>query len=451
MRTLSPVVWSEGMHLAQHHFQRQTRYFEDAAAFSISTLFFEAWGLASCELDHEALLNGTVTVAHARGIMPDGLPFHIPEDAPPAPLEIRQRFSPTQDAHLVQLAIPAWRPDGPNCRTDGDGEDGGPDVRFTASVSPFVDETTGQGEKAVATASKNFRLLLDADVPDGLVTLPIARVRRDGSGQFVYDPAYVPPVTQLEASPALLAILSRLVDVLDAKARTLATGRLDGEQSEFAASEVSSFWLGHAVHSALPALRHMLDMRSAHPERLYLAMASLGGALCTFTAGAHPRDLPLYDHGNLEGTFSALDRHIRKHLEVVLPTGAVTLRLEPMEPYFHSAAVKDRRCLSPHAEWYLAVRPQRPDPDLTRTVPKVVKVCSAKHIVRLVREAYPGVGLEHVDSPPAAVAPRVGTRYFRLTMTEPCWASIVDTGEVGLYAPGAMDDAELELRVVVGD
>lgn len=448
MRTLSPVVWSEGMHLAQHHFQRQTRYFEDAAAFAISTLFFEAWGLASVELDHEALLNGTVSLTHARGVMPDGLPFHVPEDAPPAPLEIRDRFSPTQDAHVVYLTIPAFRDDGANCRLD---DDGPADVRFAATPLAVLDETTGQGEKAVAMARKNLSLALDSELPAESVALPLARVRRDGAGRFVYDPDYVPPCIQLRASPALLSILSRLVDLLDAKASTLAVGRLDGTQGEFAASEVSSFWLSHAVHSALPSLRHLLDTRSGHPEALYLAMAGLAGALCTFTAGSHPRDLPAYDHVKLQDTFFGLERHIRRHLEVVLPTGAVTVRLEPMEPYFHSGEVKDRRCLTPQSEWYLAVRPRKADPELNRTVPKVVKVCSSKHIVRLVREAYPGLELEHVESPPSAVAARVGTRYFRLTKSDPCWASIVDTAQVGVYAPGALDDAELELRVVVGD
>jgi type VI secretion system protein ImpJ len=30
MKPLSRVVWHEGMHLAQHHFQAQNRYFEDS-------------------------------------------------------------------------------------------------------------------------------------------------------------------------------------------------------------------------------------------------------------------------------------------------------------------------------------------------------------------------------------------------------------------------------------
>ena len=87
MRVLSPVVWSEGMHLAQHHFQAQGRYFEELTEYALSSLFFQPYGLVRCELDGDALLNGSAALTHARGIMPDGLPFHFPEDAPPAPGE----------------------------------------------------------------------------------------------------------------------------------------------------------------------------------------------------------------------------------------------------------------------------------------------------------------------------------------------------------------------------
>lgn len=436
------------MHLAQHHFQHQNRYFEDATSFALETLFFEPWGLAACELDDEALLNGTVSLPHARGVMPDGLPFHFPEDAPPEPLEIRERFSPTQDAHLVLLGIPKYRSEGPNCASDGKEPAG---ARYRSAPRPVTDETTGHDEKQVAVAGKNFRLLLDAEVPEDLVTLPLARVSRDGAGHFVYDAEYIPPCLQLRASPGLLDLLRRLVEILDTKAEALSRDRVEsgGATSDYASREVVGYWLSHAVHAALPGLRHHLGTRTAHPESLYREMGRLAGALCTFTAGAHPRDLPSYDHGDLEATFHGLDRHIRRNLDVVLPSGGVRIPLEPMEPYFHSGTILDRRCLAPGAEWYLAVRPGKDDPELTATVPRVVKLCSAKHIVRLVQAAYPGLELEHVPSPPSALSPRVGSRYFRIARSEPCWKSVTETGEMGVYVPAAVADAEFELVVLV--
>ena len=56
MKQLSRVVWSEGMHLAQHHFQAQSRYFEDAIHFAVAQLHYRAYGLAGITLDADALL-----------------------------------------------------------------------------------------------------------------------------------------------------------------------------------------------------------------------------------------------------------------------------------------------------------------------------------------------------------------------------------------------------------
>ncbi len=79
MKLLSRVVWSEGMYLGPHHFQVQSRYFEDSIQFATSSLWFSAYGLAGVDLDAHALQNGTVSLIHARGIFPDGLPFNMPE------------------------------------------------------------------------------------------------------------------------------------------------------------------------------------------------------------------------------------------------------------------------------------------------------------------------------------------------------------------------------------
>ena len=192
MKQLSRVVWNEGMHLAQHHFQAQSRYFEDAIQFALSSVFFAPYGLAGCELDGEAIRNDTVSLIHARGVLPDGLPFDIPaSDAAPESLDVRELFSPTQESHLVLLTIPAYRPDRPNFELNG--ETNGSLARYSAESAAMLDDTTGRDERPVSVGRKNFRLTLDTEALEELVSLPIARVRRDGAGHFMYDPEYVPP------------------------------------------------------------------------------------------------------------------------------------------------------------------------------------------------------------------------------------------------------------------
>jgi type VI secretion system protein ImpJ len=447
MRSLTRVVWSEGMHLSQHHFQAQTRYFEDVGTFAVSQLFFAPYGLAELEMNADALLNGTVVLTHARGLMGDGLAFAIPDDPPPAPLPIGELFSPTQDAHVVHLAIPPYRVDGANCAAGGNGAGA---ERYFPAPHALIDEATGRDEKPVSFAAKGFRLLLDSQLEEELVTLPIARVRRDGAGHFVYDPDYVPPVLRIGASPALLRLLGRLVEILESKADTLRLERESGHGSlaDYASREVASFWLSHAIHAALGPLRHHLEHRSSHPEALFTELSRLAGSLCTFSLQSHPRELPIYRHDELEAVFGELDRHVRGHLDLMLPQNSVVVSLQQSEPCFHTGKVLDRRCLE-RAHWYLGVRSSAGPGEVAASGPRLVKLCSAEHISKLVARAFPGLDLTHVPAPPAAISPRPGTEYFYVTRSGPCWDLILQTAGIGVYVPDAIPDAELHLSVVL--
>jgi type VI secretion system protein ImpJ len=459
MRALSRIVWSEGMHLAQHHFQAQTAYFENVTRTALSMLFGAPWGVAGLQLDDEALLNGTASLVAARGVMPDGMVFSFPEDALPEPVRVAELFSPTQASHLLLLALPSEVPGRANCapgaavaggRPSSDADGSSPGYRFSAEQRVHADETTGGDERPVDVARKNFRLLLDTQPRDDLVTLPLARIRRNGAGQFIYDPEFIGPCLKLAGSRRLVELVARVVDMLEARSDALrADGAGGGGVGEHSPREVTGFWFLHAVNTAVPPLRHALQTGEAHPEAVYIELARLAGALCTFSLASHPRELPAYDHGDPEPGFRALERHIRRHLDVILPTDALTLPLERTAESFYRAPVADRRCLEPSARWYLGVRSSAPGADVVARVPGVVKVCSARVIAWLVNQAYGGLAIEHVVVAPAELSPRIGMHYFALRRAEPCWADVVSTGEVGMYVPASIPDAELELKVVL--
>src|SRR5579872_4052117 len=168
MRLLSRVVWSEGMYLGPHHFQAQSRYFEDSIQFATATLWYASFGLVGVELDAEALHNGTVSLVHARGILPDGLPFNMPEsDALPGARAVADLFPPTRDGIIVMLAIPPRKPNGYNCALD----DGGAEARYVAEARVLYDENSGSDERPVRLGRKNLRLMVDTEPAADLLTL----------------------------------------------------------------------------------------------------------------------------------------------------------------------------------------------------------------------------------------------------------------------------------------
>src|SRR5271166_1255453 len=296
MKYLSRVVWSEGMYLAPHHFQVQSRYFEDSIRFIASSLWYQSYGLIGGQLDAQALVNGTVSVLHARGIFPDGLAFHMPESDPlPKTRNIADLFPVARDKVTVMLAVPPRRPEGLNCITpDANGNAmSGEATRFYAEAKLLHDETTGRDEKPVQVGRKNIEILLDTEPSGDLITLPLARVMRDGSGHFVYDPEFIPPCLEISASTRLMALLGRLLDILSDKSTMFSRNNQGDKRSwvEFSTSDIANFWLLHTVNSALAPLRHQYVTKRGHPEELFTEMLRLGGALCTFALDSHPRAL----------------------------------------------------------------------------------------------------------------------------------------------------------------
>ncbi|HUK18389.1 MAG TPA: type VI secretion system baseplate subunit TssK [Bryobacteraceae bacterium] len=448
MKFLSRVVWSEGMYLGPHHFQAQSRYFEDSIQFATSSLWFEPFGLVGLEIDANALKNGTISIVNARGIFPDGLPFHMPECDPLPPVRnIAELFPPTRDTLTVLMAIAPRQPDGINCALS-DAEANG--ARFIAEARTLHDENTGRDEKPVQLGRKNIKLLLDTEPATDLLTMPVARIMRDGSGHFIPDPRFIPPVIQIGASERLLVLLRRLIEILEDKSSSITGSRKTAGTTlaEFSTREIANFWLLHTVNSSLAPLRHLCFSKRGHPEELYVELARLGGALCTFALDSHPRALPLYDHQHLDQCFEALDHHIRTHLETIVPTNCISIPLTHARDYFWEGDVSDSRVLG-RSQWVFALHSRAGEAAVIQRTPQLVKVCSSQFVGELVKRALPGCALTHLPVPPPAISAKVETQYFSVSKAGPCWDHIGQTRRVGIYVPGELPEPELELLVVL--
>jgi type VI secretion system protein ImpJ len=433
MAFLSRLVWSEGMYLGPHHFQAQARYFEDALQFTTSALNYEPYGLIGCTLDEEALRNGTVAVTHARGVFPDGLAFQMPgPDAAPAPRQIRDVFPLTSEYLNVLLAVPARA---------GSAAGQASEPRYVPERRAFFDETSGGDEQLIELGRKNIKILTSDEPTSGWETLPIARVRRDGGGHFVYDSDFIPPCVQIGSSERLMLMCRTLIEALAEKRNALAIHK---EVSDPSPRQLVVLWYLHAIGSGAAALQHIWRTRRGHPEHLYLELSRLGGALATFSLKSSPLDLPAYDHDDLQHCFTKLETFVRTHLEWIVPTNLVSIELSRSEAYIWEGQISDRRCFD-RSQWVLAMRSDAPDADLITRAPSLVKICSRRFVGELVRRAVPGLTLTHVTTPPAAIPRRADTQYYSIAKSGPFWEDIVKTGAAGVYIPGDLPNAELEL------
>jgi len=205
---------------------------------------------------------------------------------------------------------------------------------------------------------------------------------------------------------------------------------------------VSSFALLHAS-----ALRHHLQDRRSHPEEVYRDLARLAArsAPCPrIRAGPDPA----YRHLDLTTTFRDLDILIRRYLEVVAPSNTITLQFRKADNYVYAADVKDERCLR-RARWIFGIRSSVTESVLLRQTPRLVKVCSAEGVGKLVQRALPGLELMHVPVPPAALHSQADMHYFSVSLSGACWQHILQTKQVGVYLPGDLGDATFDLTIIM--
>lgn len=445
MKFLSRVVWSEGMYLGPHHFQTQSRYFEDSMAFLVSSLWHQPWGFLHFELDEKAIQNGIIAVSHASGIFPDGLAFEVPNsDPPPAARNVLEVFPSTDAVLPLYLAVPARKDTGFDCDLKGLA------ARYGRMQRTLRDETNGLDEREIDLGQKNIRVVTGAELTPDLQSIPLAQVLRDGRGHLIYDEEFIPACLRTSASEPLMLVIKRLIETIGEKSATIARGaRRHGRfEAGSSALDVANYWFLHALHNALPPLRHLYATKHAHPEELFIELSRLAGALCTFAVDSDPRTLPAYDHHDPGPSFRTLDAHIRRHLEIVVPSNTVTLSFKPTEPYIHEADVVDERCLR-RARWILGVRSSLGESDLLRLVPRLVKVCSSRFVPELVKRALPGMTLTHLPVPPTAIRAEVDMQYFVVETAGPCWEHILQIRKVGVYIPGEITQPEFELTVIV--
>jgi type VI secretion system protein ImpJ len=447
MKFLSRVVWSEGMHLGSHHFQAQSRYFEDTLWFLNSNLRPDPWGCIHYSLDSEAARAGRAVLEFASGIMPDGLIFDTPDcDAIPPPVDLNGLFSPVESEIILYLSIPQRQDQGLDCDLVGAAEL----TRYGKSTRIFRDDTTGQGEIEVSIGRKNLAIRGTAQLAEGTVSFPIARVVRDGRGGFAYDPRFIPPCLRIGASESLILIVHRLLQAIHERIESTREARRSSGGFELGTSalDVANYWFLHALCSAAPVLKHHLEDKRSHPEALYRDLAQLAGSLSTFSIESNPDQVPPYDHRNLGATFEGLDAVIRRHLEVVTPTNTVTLEFQQAAKYICEADLKDERCLR-RARWIFGVRSSMGESALLRQVPKLAKICSARGIRTLVERALPGLELMHLSVPPSAIHAKADMHYFSISQDGPCWQHILDSKRVGVYLPGDLGDATFELTIIL--
>ncbi len=447
MKQLQPVLWSKGTFLTPQHMQLQDKFLEDSMNFRVQALKFCAWGFGDLVLDQELLAQGQLAITRAFGIFPDGLPFDIPgPDQPPPSKSLVEFFDPDVRNLDIFLTIPDYKDKGLNVAGLGRVANS----RYLAEIANVRDDNTGAGEKAIQIARKNLRLLAENETREGSSVLRIANVEKTETGTFRLNPRFVPPLLEVRANDYLRGLVNGILEILSAKSTQLSGGRRQKNQSlaDFTTADIANFWLLYTVNSNIPVLSHLLQGQRCHPQELFAALTGLGASLTTFSSTIRPRDLPLYDHGNLSKVFTDLDEKLRMLLETVVPTNVVSLPLKVVSSTIYATAVDQDKYLN-NTRMYLALSADASEETIIRRVPQLVKACSATHIDQLISNALPGITLTHIPSPPSAIPIKMRYQYFSLNQSGAAWETVMRARNFAAHVPAEIANPQMELIILL--
>jgi type VI secretion system protein ImpJ len=437
-------IWTEGLLVSQHHFQQQDQYFEGFVHDRIRAVAHYDWGVSDLKIDERGFAAGQFRLQRFHAIWPDGLSvacgegtgIQLPEprDLPPEAqrIEVFVGLATGQDAAQVSL-------DGSGVR------------RFTRELHSAVDTNTGGAAQEVEWARPNLRILFGNERRDGFVTLRVAELIRQDTGQFVVLDTRVPSVLNLAAAPFLETGVRRVLANIVARQQQL-FGERRGRQNagaEFHATEIRKFLQLQALSAVIPELNHLLDTARVHPEEAYLALVRLAGTLSCFSAELDPIELPKFNYSELGETFESLFAIILRLVSGGTERAYTEIALEHRPDGMFIGRVADTKLLG--QEFFIAVKANMAEALVRERAPAVLKLAGWKDIYDVVKHARTGAKVAVEWSPSGALPLKPGLCFFRVAREGQYWEEIAKSATVALYLPSDGDWAGAEVALYAAD
>ncbi len=431
------------MFLRVQHFQQADRWTEQLVASAVRDIQPHRWGVAEIAVDRDMLNIGKFALTSARGTMPDGTAFSIPEDADhPPPLELAAGVR----GATVFLALPL-RQQGAS-ETGGERrEDAGTRYRRASYEAP--DANAGSFANATMEVGRSrLSYILSGQPTAGYALLPVAvivEMRPDLS--VVLDDKFIAPCLNCAAQNLLSGFLAELQGLITHRAEAIAVRMAD--PSVRGTAEIADFMLLQSMNRAEPLLRHLLSSAATlHPEAFYQHCITLAGELSTYTAQSKRATVfPPYRHDALYASFAPVFADLRASLSSVLEQNAVMIPLADRRHGVRVGMIADRSLLL-GATFVLSVHADVPAEQLRRMFPNQMKIGPVEQIAQLVNIALPGIPIRALPVVPRQLPYRSGAVYFELERGGPIWKQLANSGAIALHLAGNFPQLEMELWAI---
>ncbi|MEM6676355.1 MAG: type VI secretion system baseplate subunit TssK [Pseudomonadota bacterium] len=426
------VLWSEGLFLRVQHFQQSDRFAESLMRGALRAGSQQAWGFTTLRLDPAALAAGRVAVEAAEGVMPDGMPFSIPEDTDrPEPVEIPRE----QGAGVVHLAFPLEQFGAIAFEREHEAVSG---ARHRGQIVTLQDASDREAEREeVEVARPSARLLPPGAALDGFAAMAVGRVEgvaSDGTVQMAAE--FLPPTLRIGAAGLYLGWLREIVTGLDRVIEAHGDAVAGGT-----GRSVENLLILQLANRARPRLQHVLTQAEEHPSVLFAELAGLAGEMTTYGAASRRMDaLPDYAHSDPAAAFGPLVDTLRS---LLLTLGHIEARAWPLPVMQHDRTIWKVRVENPElletCRVVLRVRGDASEDVLRQLFTERATVGAAEAFDGLWRARLTGIGLRPLHSQPREIPYEPDCVCFELDRRGEEWARLLSSVGFVIGVSGAVD------------
>jgi type VI secretion system protein ImpJ len=444
MSDRSKVVWSEGLFLRPQHLQQQERYLEWFVEGRTGGLTPFSWGFHELEIDRDLLTIGKLAIRRARGVLPDGTPFAIPDhDPPPPPLEVQADVR----NHRAYLALPLRR----SGSLEADRRPGMESLARQAIRELELRDVTVESPTAalIEIGGLRTRILLEGSPREDFACVPLAHIlecRPDR--QVVLDESFMPTVLSTRACAPLDRFLKELCGLVHQRGEALTKIVTGGAHGGL--SGLRDFMRFQVMNRYEPLLQHCTELQSLHPQDFYRSLLVMAGDLSGLCQQVQrPPLFPTYDHGDLRASFEPLIAALRRYIIDESVSPVVSIDVELMQSNVYLARINDSTLLD-SGVFILAVKASMPADEIRRRVPQMVTVAPAVRLKQLVEAMSSGLELSPLAQIPPLIPFFAGYVYFEIGRNNALWKEMKGSGAFGLFVGEALTNLSFLMWAVRG-
>lgn len=451
----STIHWHEGLFLRPQHLQLLDRQVSERIAYDRTLSTPYGYGVIESKLSYDDLEDFRVRFEKLEVILPDGSIINYPENTDLASLNIRQAFVDNPKGFTVYLALPLWHGQRGNVLESGEVEEVNVKTRYRVAreVTELADENTGQNPQAIQMRRFNAMLLLGDDDDSNTLKIPIVRIAHDTSREEPFprvDPAFVPPLLYLGASPTLREMVKDLFSQVSAVRQQLANVVSRGSDSVINKLQLQQTLRLRSLNAFVAKMPALMEIGGGsmrvQPLPVYMELRALLGELMALLPEKESFSTVPYRHDDPHPSFQAVIAQIRNYLH-----GAVAPDYMKVDFANDESGVKaakfDQKHFSEKYAYFLSVKTSLEPSQVVDLVQDKdqFKLMPASYLERAIR----GVIVKEERYPPLELPAESGRYYFRLNTSQSrrIWEEVQREMEVVAVWSDQVATSDLELAI----